>query len=431
MVGSAFIPPMTLPGQIFTKIPLSAMNLRYEEIDFAQPFTQISGSITKTTGSATLSGVGTLFLTELNFGDYVFFMQHGDTDSAILQQIIFIGSDTGAKVDPSFVPLAGDVDYVGVPVFRYDIQPPATLPTTLFLDPTAITASKTGRRYYYSEFYAWNWNTNTIENMAQTYAASIGVSIRDIGWEDEAGWVLTTNNILTYGGWNATITTVAPDPLLINNANQEIVLYYTTGNLNFNGLATSVVDSLSFIEQSNVAQDYKTQLGTDPFQSTTSTTTMQIDFDGTEFFGAYVASPSQTNPTGLVGANFSIAALNGDDNVGIATLASSYDSTSTFELENQDFAEGQFQVFMKYVVYDGFEAVAAEKLTEQGIQVTPENVDWYRKSVERLAEVQEIEWPFDEDEAPEQENPESYTPEEYDPSEYHPRNATESDSDGN
>jgi len=158
---------------------------------------------------------------------------------------------------------------------------------------------------------------------------------------------------------------------------------------------------------------------------------MQIDFDGTDFFGAYIASPSQTNATGLVGANFSIAALNGDNNVGIATLTSSYDSTSTFALENQDFAEGQFQVFMKYVVYDGFEAVAAEKLTEQGIQVTPENVDWYRKSVEMLAEVQEIEWPFDEDEAPEQENPESYTPEEYDPSEYHPRNATESDSDGN
>ena len=431
MVGSAFIPPMTLSGQIFTKIPLSAMNLRYEELDFAQPFTQMTGAITKTTGNPLLAGTGTKFVTELNIGDYIFFTQHGDTDSTVLQQVLNIIDPTNAEVDAAIIPLAGDTDYVNVPFFRYDIQPPATLPTTLFLDPTAITASKTGRRYYYSEFYAWNWNTNTIENMAQTYAASIGVSIRDIGWEDEAGWVLTTNNILTYGGWNATITTVAPDPLLINNANQEIVLYYTTGNLNFNGLATSVVDSLSFIEQSNVAQDYKTQLGTDPFQSTTSTTTMQIDFDGTEFFGAYVASPSQTNPTGLVGANFSIAALNGDDNVGIATLASSYDSTSTFALENQDFAEGQFQVFMKYVVYDGFEAVAAEKLTEQGIQVTPENVDWYRKSVERLAEVQEIEWPFDEDEAPEQENPESYTPEEYDPSEYHPRNATESDSDGN
>ena len=34
MVGSAFLPPMTLPGQIFTKIPLSSMNLLYEELDF-------------------------------------------------------------------------------------------------------------------------------------------------------------------------------------------------------------------------------------------------------------------------------------------------------------------------------------------------------------------------------------------------------------
>ena len=297
------------------------------------------------------------------------------------------------------------------------------------LDPTAITASKTGRRYYYDAFYAWNWNTNTIENMAQTYAASIGATVQDLGWEDEAGWVLTTGNILAYGGWNATITTVAPDPLLINNANQEIVLYYTTGTETFNGLGTTVVDSLSFIEQSNVAQDYKTQLGTAPFRHVRGNTFCSINFDGTEFFGAYIASPSQTNATGLVGAQFSIAAQNGFDYVQIAFLGGSYNATSSFTLENQDFAKGQFQVFVKYTTYDGIEAVVAKKLVEMGISVNPENVNWYVKEMQDRGDLEEIEWPFDdEEEAPVEENPETFDPTSENPLNYIPENRKQEES---
>ena len=429
MVGSAFIPPMTQAGQVFSKIPLSAMNLVYEELDFAQPFTQITGVITKPTGNPLLTGTATKFDVDLNIGDYIFFMQHADPNSAVLQQVLNIIDPLTAEVDAAIIPLLGDTDYVNVPVFRYDIQPPATLPATLLLDPTAITASRTGRRYYYAEFYAWNWNTNTIENMAQTYATSLGVSLQDLGWEDEAGWKTSTDNILSYGGWNATITTIAPDPLLINNANQEIVLYYTTGNVPFNGLGTDVIDTISLIEQSNAPQDYKTQLGTAPFESTTSSTTMQINFDGTEFFGAYIASPSQTNATGLVGAQFSIAALNGDNNVGIATITSSYNSTSSFELQNQDFQKGQFQVFVKYTTYDGIEAVVAKKLVEMGITVNPENVSWYVKEMQDRGDLEEIEWPFDdEEEAPVEENPETFDPTSESPLDYVPENKKEKES---
>jgi hypothetical protein len=80
---------------------------------------------------------------------------------------------------------------------------------------------------------------------------------------------------------------------------------------------------------------------------------------------------------------------------------------------------------MKYTIYDGLEAIAAEKLAKQGIQVTPENVDWFRKSIEQLGQIEEIDWPFDEEQAPVQDDPEEYSPEDYDPASYKPRNAKE------
>ncbi len=42
MVGSAFIPPMTVGGQVFSKVPLGTIEINYEEIDLAQPYTAIS-----------------------------------------------------------------------------------------------------------------------------------------------------------------------------------------------------------------------------------------------------------------------------------------------------------------------------------------------------------------------------------------------------
>lgn len=424
MVGSAFIPPMTTSGQVFSKVPLSSITIQYEEIDFNQPFQALTGVFTKASGSPVLSGTGTLFDVELTIGDYVFYTT-GALNKNVLNQVLNVLSPTDAIVDENIVPLSGDVDYIGQPLFRFDIQPPLTTPVSLLADPTAITASKTGDRFYYEQFYAWNWNTNAIENLAQTYATSVGGNLQDLGWEDEASWVSATQTLLTYGGWNATITTVAPDPTTIDNSNQEIVLYYTTDTLTFNGTATNVVNTISFIEQSNVVQNYSQELGAEPFKSTADSTMMQVGFDATEYFGAYVPSPSQTNPTGVAPPDGTISAQNGDNNVLIALLTSTYNSTSSFTLEDQDFTEGQFQVFMKYTIYDGLEAIAAEKLAKQGIQVTPENVDWFRKSIEQLGQVEEIDWPFDEAQAPVQDDPEEYSPEDYDPASYKPRNAKE------
>ena len=119
--------------------------------------------------------------------------------------------------------------------------------------------------------------------------------------------------------------------------------YYTTGTETLNGLATNVVSTISFIEQSNVAQDYKTQLGDEPFKNNGgSNTMMQIAFDATEYFGMYVASPSQVNPSGVPAPNQAINAQFGSDNIQIGILTSSYDATSTpFELQNQNLSEGQ------------------------------------------------------------------------------------------
>lgn len=424
MVASAFLPQMTITGQVFSKVPLSSITIQYEEIDFNQPFSTLTGVITKGIGSPVLSGTGTKFTTELTVGDFVFF-NSGAANTSVIQEILQILSPFDAIVNEFVFPLSGDVDYINQPFFRFDTQPPTTTPVSLLADPTAITASKAGRRFYYEQFYAWNWNTNAIENLAQTYATSVGGNLQDLGWEDEASWVSATQTLLTYGGWNATITTVAPDPTTIDNSNQEIVLYYTTDTLTFNGTATNVVNTISFIEQSNVVQNYSQELGSEPFKSTADSTMMQVGFDATEYFGAYVPSPSQTNPTGVPPPDTTVPAQYGDNNVLIALLTSTYDSTSSFTLEDQDFTEGQFQVFMKYTIYDGLEAIAAEKLAKQGIQVTPENVDWFRKSIEQLGQVEEIDWPFDEAQAPVQDDPEEYSPEDYDPASYKPRNAKE------
>ena len=425
MVGSAFIPPQTSPAQLFSKVPLGTIAINYEEIDMTQPFNAISGVSSKGIGNPVVSGgVGTKYDVDLSVGEYIFYGT-GVPETTVLNQVLNILSANDMEVDAAIIPQTGDVNYTSVPIFRFDNQPPLTTLLNLLADPTAITASKTGERFFYSEFYGWNWNNNQIENLAQTYATSIGATLQETGWDDEASWIVATSTLLTYGGWNATITTVAPDPATINNANQEIVLYYTTGTETLNGLATNVVSTISFIEQSNVAQDYKTQLGNEPFKNNGgSNTMMQISFDATEYFGMYVASPSQVNPSGVPAPNQAIPAQFGSDNIQIGILTSSYDATSTFELQNQNLSEGQFQVFVKYTTYDGVESVVAKKLVEMGITVNPENVSWYVQEMQDRNGLDEIEWTFDdEEEAPVQDEPQNFDPLSENPTDFIPRNA--------
>jgi hypothetical protein len=44
-------------------------------------------------------------------------------------------------------------------------------------------------------------------------------------------------------------------------------------------------------------------------------------------------------------------------------------------------AEGELQCFVKYTLYDGPDALIANKLLEMGISINPGNVDWYKRSL--------------------------------------------------
>ena len=45
------------------------------------------------------------------------------------------------------------------------------------------------------------------------------------------------------------------------------------------------------------------------------------------------------------------------------------------------FAAGELQCFVKYTLYDGPDALIANKLLEMGISINPGNVDWYKRSL--------------------------------------------------
>ena len=52
------------------------------------------------------------------------------------------------------------------------------------------------------------------------------------------------------------------------------------------------------------------------------------------------------------------------------------DSTGT-----ATFAAGELMCFVKYTLYDGPDALIANKLLEMGISINPGNVDWYKRSL--------------------------------------------------
>jgi len=48
-------------------------------------------------------------------------------------------------------------------------------------------------------------------------------------------------------------------------------------------------------------------------------------------------------------------------------------------LFNGDIVAADKRVFVKYILYDGTDAVIANKLLEMGIAVKPANIDWYKR----------------------------------------------------
>lgn len=462
-------------GLVFNKFPLTGLKMDIEvgnwkgnpNVPSVIQVPAMPGQITVNLATGDITGVATNFGFAGNptgspsLNDFIWFNDGGNLESQVIVKITEVIDVGVAKCDINTLTLpdGNPITYTYNNRIYFLVDATKTLTDTIFLDASSDTTSSgaaqavAGNRLYYSDFQAYNWNTGVVENIAQTYATSIGAELKDLGWESGATWITAIGTLLSYAGWNDTLTTVVPDTTLIDNSNQEIVVYFVPNAFNFLGTSVGVLDDMIFYEQSNVVQDYKTQLGVEPFGKQT------VKFNLGDGYGIWY-DPTQNTPPPPIGntgdfpnpfttpyninpnANDMVASSNvsaayagkfGQDDIFIGEYNTTYNQTATgLILTNQDFQPNQFQVYFQYTVYDGLEAIAAEELTKQGIQVSPENVDWYRKNIERLAEVEAIDWEFDEENPPERDEPKEYNPEEdNDPRDYVPRNAKEVNSDGN
>ncbi len=432
MVSSSFAPNGLTGNGAYAPIPVDSIRAILDDIDWANAVVApgLLGVITvdMATGLITGSG-GTSFTTELNNGDFIFFNDGTNPASQLIAQVQNIINNTSLQSDAqTLVPVVGTPPYTYTNVGYFKFEPlqitglpvnlDASADTTASANPNAIA----GNRLYYTQFNAYNWNTGIVENVAQTYATSVAGLPLDLGWEDYASWETAINTLLTYAGWNATITTAIPDTSTIDNSNQEIVVYYVQSNYEYNGSTSPVIDSITFYEQSDVAQDYQSQLGLNPFQVS------EVNFNIRDGYGYWGSIGTIVNPIAggfpatFPGISDALPSQYGED-VNVGLWGTTYSSTQNMTRTDKDFDVGQFQVYIQYTIYDGFEAVRAEKLTEQGIQVSPENVDWFRKNIEKIGDVVDIDWVFDEENPPEKTDPETYEPEsEGDPRDYEPRN---------
>jgi hypothetical protein len=58
-----------------------------------------------------------------------------------------------------------------------------------------------------------------------------------------------------------------------------------------------------------------------------------------------------------------------------------WDVRYTHYQTNSSYGRGQHQAFVKYTLYDGPDALIANKLLEMGVSVNPGNVDWYKRTL--------------------------------------------------
>jgi len=414
--------PQMLVGQgnnAITQQPIGSITLLYEDFDItdavgvATPL--LTGTVSRLESNDNVTGDGTLFVAELVGITYITYNNPlGGADTQVVSEIQVVDNNTLLTViDGAIQPLSGATDFTDSNYATFDATT-VTVGDTLTVDPTAISANKpAGERFYLRDFTAYNWNTEIFENLATTYATTNGQDVWDLGWDDEASWKVAVNALLAYGGWNATFTNVVPDTALIDNSNQEIVVYYLTDTQTYNGADVAIIDPMIFYEQSGIGLNYQTQLGGTPFQ------TLAVNFDAIDYNGV------NFNIAGVqTAAGFGVVAKQGDRSVRITTSTTTYNAVAAaITFADQDFTPGQFEVFIKYTTYDGFEAIAARELVNMGVQVSPENVDWYRQHIEQLGEIEELEWPFDEEEvAPIEDEPDEYDPTLETPTDYAPPN---------
>ena len=419
MGASTFIPPLVSGNPAFPYIPLGSINYDYVELDVGGPQVLLSGtaSIDMTVGSPILTGVGTQFLTELVINDYIT-RNNGVTGATqVLAKVVSITNDLQLEIfNPIPIPIGGVAyNYSGVSVEKIDVTNLTVFDVLADPSQVSVNVPAVASRFYYNQFAAWDWNTNSLRDLATEYAIANTGDLRDLGWSDEASWQAVINTLLTFGGWNVTITKVIPDTTTINNLNQEIVVYYQNSNHLYNGVNTDAVQQLVFYEQSPSANNYKQIIGVNPFDNS------EVYFDGRDYGGVYFNTAGGTTP----GRPTTPVLADVATNVVVGSFSITYnEAAATIRYTDQNLTQGQLQVFVKYTTYDGVESVAAKELVAMGISVNPENVSWYLKELGRDNGVAEIEWPFDDtDEAPKQDEPQNFDPLSESPLDFTPPNA--------
>ena len=427
MVSASKAEPPMLVGQgnpILLHQPIGSMRLLYEDFDITNPVgvatPLLTGTVSRNHLIVDVVGVGTLFTGELFGVVYITYNNPaGGADTQVVNEVNIIDSNTALTiVDGVIQPLSGATNFVSSNYATFDSSL-VTAGADVTLDPTATSANKpAGERFYFGNFTAYNWNTTAFENLAHTYAVANGQDIWVLGWDDEASWKVAVNTLLVYGGWVASFTNVVPDTALIDNSNQEIVVYYLTDTQTYNGGPVSIIKPMTFYEQSGIAVNYQTQLGGTPFQ------TVAVNFDAIDYNGANFNLAGVQTATG-----FGVVAKQGRRDVRITSSTTTYNAVETgLTFTDRDLIPGQFEVFIKYTIYDGFESLAARELVNMGVQVSPENVDWYRQHIEQIGEIEELEWPFDEEEvAPIKDEPDEYDPTLETPTDYEPTNIAQNE----
>jgi len=418
MGASTFTPPLVSGNDAFPHIPLGSINYEYVELDVSAPPTALTGtiSIDMTTGTPILIGIGTAFNTELVVGDYITWNDGITGATQVVAQVGQIDSDTQLILGGDYpIPIAGPSAYLNEPMQKIDTN--ALIQFDLLANPAQVSVNvpAVAARFYYNQFAAWDWNTNSLRDLAGEYATANTGDLRDLGWNDLASWQTVINTLLTFGGWNVTIANVIPDTTTINNLNQEIVVYYQNANYSYNGVNTDSITDLIYYEQSPAPNTYKQIIGINPFQNS------EIYFDGRDYGGVYFNTGGGLipfRPAQPVLANIAT-------NVVVGSFSATYNETAaTIRYTDQNLSKGQLQVFVKYTTYDGVECVAAKELVAMGISVNPENVSWYLKEIGRTNGVEEIEWPFDDTgEAPTQDEPQNFDPLSESPLDFTPPNA--------
>ena len=421
MGASTFIPPLVSGNPAFPYIPLGSINYDYVELDVSAPGIALTGTVSidmtaTSPAPTTLIGVGTQFESELVINDYISWNNGVTGATQVLAQVVAITDDFELIIGGDYpIPIGGASIYGGVPLEK--INTAALIAFDLLADPSQVSVNvpAVASRFYYNQFVAWDWNTNSLRDLATEYATANTGDLRDLGWSDEASWQAVINTLLTFGGWNVTITKVIPDTTTINNLNQEIVVYYQNSNHLYNGVNTDAVQQLVFYEQSPSANNYKQIIGVNPFDNS------EVYFDGRDYGGVYFNTAGGTTP----GRPTTPVLADVATNVVVGSFSITYNETAaTIRYTDQNLTQGQLQVFVKYTTYDGVESVAAKELVAMGISVNPENVSWYLKELGRDNGVAEIEWPFDDtDEAPKQDEPQNFDPLSESPLDFTPPNA--------